>query len=370
MSSSDVRRMRFAYSPLAEVAESLYMVAAGRATLVHQGWYAAVRAALPRADMRLLGALVPARPYIADFLFAGATDTGTTIEDQLKIIAETPAEKLLQDLTEVWHGELVPAAVRVILADPAGPGRVASALWDYWSVAVEPHWASIRAVLDEDVAFRANELARAGLGAMLAGLHPSVTVIGDVLNINKAVDAREELSEAGLVLVPSAFTWPRVIFAASDSGPWSLTYAARGVGNLWSRAEPNGSSGDPLAALLGRSRATILGCLAIPMSTTELAVKLGQSPPAVSQHLAVLRRSGLACSWRSGRRVLYHRTTLGDDIVAANTGGAASGGARAPASGPGLPAGGDTIAWLPKARDHTPEGFVVTESWLPRGWSP
>jgi DNA-binding transcriptional ArsR family regulator len=344
MSSSDVRRMRFAYSPLAEVAESLYMVAAGRATLVHQGWYTAVRAALPRADMQLLGALVPARPYIANFLFAGAADTGTTIEDQLKIIAGTPAEKLLQDLTDVWHGELVPAVVRTILADPAGPERVASALGDYWSVALEPHWASIRAVLDEDVAFRATELTRAGLGAMLAGLHPSVTVIGDVLHINKAGNAWEELSEAGLVLVPSAFTWPRVIFAASDSGPWSLTYAARGVGNLWSRAEPNGSAGDPLAALLGRTRAVILGCLAIPRSTTELAVKLGQSPPAVSQHLAVLRRSGLACSWRSGRRVLYHRTSLGDGIVAANTDGTAPRDAKVPASRSSLPARGDNIA--------------------------
>src|SRR4030095_11364159 len=52
----------------------------------------------------------------------------------------------------------------------------------------------------------------------------------------------------------------------------------------------------------------------------------GRSPPAVSQHPAVLRRSGLACSWPSGRRVLDHRTTLGDGIVAANTDGAASGG--------------------------------------------
>ena len=316
--------MRFAYSPLAEVAESLHMIASRRIPMVHRGWYAAVHDTLARADLRLLGEIVPAGPFVADFLFVGATDTGTAIEDQLKIVAATPTEQLLRDLTEVWQSEPIPTAVRATLARGDGPERVAAALWDYWSLALEPHWSAIRAVLDEDVAFRATELTKGGLGTMLASLHPSVTVIGDVLHIDKAINSHEELTEAGLVLVPSAFTWPRVIFASNDAGPWSLTYAARGVGNLWSTAEPSDRLEDPLAALLGRSRAAILGCLAVPMSTTELAVKLGQSPPAVSQHLAVLRRSGLASSWRSGRRVLYCRTALADSIVAANAGSAAS----------------------------------------------
>src|SRR5262245_45153371 len=324
MSSSDVRRMRFAYSPLAEVAESLHMVASERIPIVHRGWFAAVREALPRADMRLLAEIVPPSPFIADFLFVGATDTGTVIEDQLKIVAMTAAEELLRDLAEVWQSKPIPDTVRAILAGPDGPERVATALWDYWSLALEPHWTAIRAVLDEDVAFRATELTKGGLGTMLAGLHASVSVIGDVLHIDKSINSHEELTEAGLVLVPSAFTWPRVLFATSDTGPWSLTYSARGVGNLWSAVETAERVDDPLAALLGRSRAAILGCLAIPMSTTELAVKLGQSPPAVSQHLAVLRRSGLANSWRSGRRVLYCRTALADSIVAANAGTAAS----------------------------------------------
>jgi len=324
MSSSDVRRMRFAYSPLAEVAESLHMIASRRIPMVHLGWFAAVNEALPRADMRLLAEIVPASPFVADFLFVGAIDTTTAIEDQLKIVATASAEVLLRDLAEVWQNEPIPAPVRTTLDRSDGPERVATALWDYWSLAIEPHWAAIRAVLDEDVAFRATELTKGGVGTMLAGLHPSVTVIGDVLHIDKSINSHENLTEAGLVLVPSVFTWPRVLFATNDSGPWSLTYAARGVGNLWSAAEPSERLDDPLAGLLGRSRAAILGCLAIQMSTTELAVKLGQSPPAVSQHLAVLRRSGLASSWRSGRRVLYCRTALADSIVAANAGTAAS----------------------------------------------
>jgi DNA-binding transcriptional ArsR family regulator len=319
MSAADLRRTRFAYSPLAEVAESLHMIASGRIHFLHRSWFATVREDLHRVDMRLLAAIVPPKRFIADFLFTGASDTATTIEDQLKVVAVMPVPALRRDLEEVWQGEQMPPAVQRLVDDPGGPGRVADTLWRYWSLALEPHWRSMRAILDEDVAFRATELTKGGVGAMLAGLHESVSVVGDVLHIDKPVAAREDPAGSGLRLVPSVFVWPRVIFAISESGPCTLTYAARGVGNLWSHPDAVMTYEDPLAALIGRSRAAILCSLAVPTTTTELAIKLGQSAPAVSQHLAVLRRSSLATSWRAGRRVLYRRTALADSIVAANT---------------------------------------------------
>ena len=295
------------------------MIVSGRIHFLHRGWFTAVRQELHRIDMRLLAAIVPPRPFIADFLFAGAADTATTIEEQLNLVEGMTAVQLRREIADVWQGEPIPAAVRELEADPGAPGRVAAALWRYWSVAIEPHSRSMRAMLDEDVAFRANQLTKGGVGAMLAGLHESVTITGDVLRIDKPVASQEDLAGVGMVLVPSVFVWPNVIFATSESGPCSLTYAARGVGNLWSHTETVATSENPLAALLGRSRAAILTNLAVPMTTTELAIKLGQSAPAVSQHLAVLRRSSLATSWRAGRRVLYRRTALADSIVAVNS---------------------------------------------------
>jgi DNA-binding transcriptional ArsR family regulator len=53
--------------------------------------------------------------------------------------------------------------------------------------------------------------------------------------------------------------------------------------------------------------------------------RIGQSPPSISQHLSVLRRSGLVTSWRSGRSVLYRRTTLASSIVEASGSSAAAG---------------------------------------------
>jgi len=100
-------------------------------------------------------------------------------------------------------------------------------------------------------------------------------------------------------------------------GAPSLTYGARGVGTLWETDVREASDEEALGALLGRSRAAVLTAVGLPRSTTELAVELAQSPPAVSGHLSVLRRCGVVTSWRSGRRVLYQRTPLATSILTA-----------------------------------------------------
>ncbi len=319
MNCADTRRMRFAYSPLTEIAGSLHMIASGRVDPVHRSWLAAVRNRLGLVNMPLLNAIVPARQWVADFMFVGAASTNTTVDDQLALIIDTPVEELRRDLEEVWRGQRIPAAALKVLNDPTGgPARLADALGRYWQIAIEPHWRSMRAVLDDDLAFRATELTTRGLGAVLAGLHPTLRVVDDGLQIDKPVSSQERLTGSGLALVPSVFVCSRVIFSPSQSGPGTLTYATRGVSNLWSQNGQHSGYSDPLAALLGRSRALILDSLAIPMCTTDLAVKLNQSPPSISQHLAVLRRSGMATSWRSGRRVLYRRTPLADSLLAAS----------------------------------------------------
>ncbi|HVV23438.1 MAG TPA: winged helix-turn-helix domain-containing protein, partial [Pseudonocardiaceae bacterium] len=63
--------------------------------------------------------------------------------------------------------------------------------------------------------------------------------------------------------------------------------------------------------LLGRTRAELLEALRSPATTTDLARAFGVTPSAVSQHLAVLRASGLVARERTGRHVLYLTTPLG-----------------------------------------------------------
>lgn len=319
MNVTDLGRMRFAYSPLIDIAESLWTLSAGRVQPVHRRWYDITAARLRQVDMSLLEAVVPAQPRIADFFFTGIVDRATPIATQLDQIGELAPERIADDLRTTWGGRpLPPAAQGLIDAGDDAPRRLAEVLGAYWDAALAPHWSDVRAVLDDDVGFRARELTRDGFGAVLPGLHHRLRFDTDTLSIDATGGGAEALSGSGLVLVPSVFCWPYLLFNTSADGAAHLVYPARGIGNLWSGSEPAERDGDTLGALLGRSRATILGCLALPQSTTDLAVSLGQSPSAVSQHLSILRRSGLVTSWRSGRRVLYQRTGLAASLIEAS----------------------------------------------------
>ena len=73
-----------------------------------------------------------------------------------------------------------------------------------------------------------------------------------------------------------------------------------------------------LEALGDRTRRQIVHRLRSgPLSVGELAAALPVSRPAVSQHLSVLRRSGLVEGDRHGRSVLYLRTPVADRLVEA-----------------------------------------------------
>jgi DNA-binding transcriptional ArsR family regulator len=272
----------------------------------------------------LLLATMPTGRFAPPFYFPSPRrGAPPTLDSELEQLAATPAASLAEDLHQAWEGEL-PARVRdLIAAGDAGPPVLAEAIQAYWDVAIAPHWPRMRAVLDEDVAFRATAALRGGLFALLADIHPEASLRGDgrVLAIDKPQHADHTYQGAVLTLVPSVFVWPRLLIGHSGPTAFKLTYAARGVGRVWegpAPAEPELADGDRLGALIGRSRAAILACLDVPMSTTQLAKRLAQSPGSVSTHLGVLRDSGLVTSRRSGRSVMYQQTALGTSVVSIN----------------------------------------------------
>jgi DNA-binding transcriptional ArsR family regulator len=313
---TDLCRTRFAYSPLAELAAGLYALVSGAVHPLHRPWLDGSRTGLEPYDVAILRAVVPPKPQLAEFLYGSLRGRSTTIDEQLADVADLSPDELRADLAGVWEPTPLPPLLDDLLAaGSTGVRRIADALRACWAATIEPHWTRLRPILDADVAFRAERLTQGGSEALLADLHPQVRLAGDVVRIDKPrYDHRRDLTGQGLVLVPSIFTWPRVIVAGEEPNQPALVYAARGIASAWPD-DTAAAADDPLAALIGRTRAVILRSLDVPRTSTQLAAQLGQSPSSASQHLTVLRRSGLATAHRRGREVLYRRTRLATDLL-------------------------------------------------------
>jgi len=197
---------------------------------------------------------------------------------------------------------------------PRGLEALARLMREYWQRALAPDWPAIRQTLAADIRRRAAHLAAGGIRAALTALHRDVSLSADERTIALAsgVEADVPLDGRGLLLIPSAFFWPRS--TAIIDPPWQpcLIYAPDGVAALWEPAELEPEQA--LRDLLGRGRARVLGGLDGPVSTTDLARRLRMSPAGVSAHLRVLARAGLAAPNREGRTVLYSRTPRGEEL--------------------------------------------------------
>jgi DNA-binding transcriptional ArsR family regulator len=267
-------------------------------------------------DVRLLADVARAPGGRVPRALTPAPTTGhLSPSDQLGLVAGTDPEATAEDL----------AALR-----SAYPGRydgwspaeyaerLAAALTGFWDALLEPVWDRVAAIQDADVAHHVNVLAAEGLAATLLGMHPDLDLDGEVLGIRgqgprQAPTARHR----GLWFVPCVFRWPDVLVGHDLPEGACVGYGARGAGMLWDDGVPPSPS---LASLVGRSRAAILGELDVPRTTTLLAGRVELSAPTVSAHLSVLVGAGLLTSQRTGRRVLYRRTPLGDRLVACSAG--------------------------------------------------
>jgi len=311
---------RFGYSPLAEVACSLRVLGAGPpGDYVLRPWVREVADSLQTVDMELLGAVAPPGDFAPEFMFAWSTDPAVTIENQLEVLAAIPWDDVYSDIRQVWRDRTPPRCLTDACGD-AGSGcrRLADVIWDYWQVAIAPYWTRIRAAIEDDVSYRVRQVLEGGMFGLLQDLHPELTLSDGSLLIDKQHHPDAHYSEGDLTLLPSVFVWPNLILGHETPGRFELTYAARGIGRVWEGlASGTSTSGDPLGTLIGRTRARILRNVDLPMTTTQLARALDQSPGTVSAHLSVLRTNGLLTARRSGRSVLYGRTELGSSIVAA-----------------------------------------------------
>lgn len=310
---SELAGTRFAISPLSETVSGLQQLG-GRhrqpSNLRWIRWAADEIADRPLALPRTWPLIVNDRPSWPQFLVPAPVSAGTTIDQDLAAMRRTTARQVRASLQRVF-GDDQPAAAAELAAHPAaGLRAIATELREAHERLVAPHWPRLRAVLDADIAYRAAQLAKGGADRLFADLHPDLHWRDGRLTLTHwRTDRVLTPAPGGLVLVPVVLGTPYVLIKGNTTTQTTVRYPARGTGALWTA----GTRPAPHSAvrLLGRPRAELLEALRSPATTTELARALDVTPSAVSQHLGVLRDSGLVAGERRGRSVLYLTTERG-----------------------------------------------------------
>ncbi|HEY2287542.1 MAG TPA: DUF5937 family protein [Streptosporangiaceae bacterium] len=342
---ADLAATRFAISPLGETIRAVQLLGSQKTPAVNAPWVRWARRELawrPLRLPRLWPLIVNGLPNFPEFLVPAPEVRMPEFGAELARVRAVPAAAVRASLRRVWEKHPWPESARELDArPPEALAEIATELGECHDRLIAPHWGRIRPVLEADIAYRAGLLAGGGARSLFADLHPDLRWSGGTLTLTGYEQGpspvKVMLGPNGVVLVPSVFNWPDVSLNLATSTQTILLYPARGSVTVWEGTgwdgdarEGTGADGreDAAEALLGAPRVRLLSALRSPATTTALARRLGVTPSAVSQHLAVLHRGGLVDKRRSGRVVLYQTTALG---LALLRGGLASSGADAAA---------------------------------------
>jgi DNA-binding transcriptional ArsR family regulator len=316
---ADLAATRFAVSPLHETLRALPLLADPGRSPVNQPWVRWARAELERRALRLPRVwplIVSDLPWWPEFLFPAPIGKAPGLAEELGCLCATPEEKVRASLLRVFGEGLWPDSATDLLERPRETlAEIAAEVAEYHDRLIAPHWERIRSVLEADISYHAGLLADGGARSLFSDLHPDLRWSAGRLFMADSEPERWDtavtLGPDGLVLVPSVFAWPDWSIKKATSTQTTLLYPARGAATVWVAPEAPPEAGSAVESLLGAPRARLLGALRSPATTSALALRFGVTPSAVSQHLAVLHRSGLVDRERSGRRVLYQASELG-----------------------------------------------------------
>ena len=334
---ADLAATRFAISPLSETVRAVLLLGGRDTPAVNAPWVRWARSELSRRPLRLprlWPLIVNGLTTHPEFLAPAPEARTPELETELAWLRATPAKAVRASLRRVWEGHPWPESARELAARPRESlAEIATEIAEFHDRLIAPHWERIRPVLEADIVYRAGLLAGGGARSLFSDLHPDLRWSGGTLTLTDTDHGPSPfkimLGPDGVVLMPSVFNWPQVSLSLATSTHTILMYPARGTATVWEGGAWAGLASEreeAAEALLGAPRVRLLTALRSPATTTALARRLGVTPSAVSQHLAVLHRGGLVDKRRSGRAVLYQTTALGLALLGD---GSASSGANA-----------------------------------------
>ena len=316
----DVVRCRFGISPLWETISAVRVLHGHKHRPLYSPWVAAKAEVAAGLDLHMLRAVQPRAGFTPDFLTPPPKASRARFGTEIARVRSAPLHQVRAELIRSRDELNNPGGPEIdrMLADPAGAReRFADEVETAWTTLIEPDWPLISRVLEDDLAYRGQQLTSGGLAELFDDLHPTLTWEDDQLIASRYREPDRELTGQGLLLVPGVFAWPHLVMVVAPSYQPTVVYPARGAARLWSDAP---APPDPLAKLLGRTRATLLVALDPPATTSALAAQYGVALATVAEHLAALHAAGLVIRRRTGHQVHYRRTDVGQAVIDASVG--------------------------------------------------
>lgn len=183
-------------------------------------------------------------------------------------------------------------------------------------------WRVLRPALEDHAREVRRRLTARSPADVLTELLPTAARVGpgERIRLDKLQIDEVKVAPRPLVLVPSARVWPHLTVKNEHPSCVVVQYAAHGTapdGQLTLR-----DLHDRLMALTSPARMELCRhLLGEPITTSELAARLGSSEPQVSRTLRTLRDAGLVRSTRDGKLVRHRLATdviqrLGHDVLA------------------------------------------------------
>lgn len=313
--TEDFVQLRFAFSPMWEVAASFRVLQNPARHALYLRWVNETLPLIQQIDVSYIAALVTPEGYIPDFLTPTPFTPRPSIEEEFAYLAATATIQIKYEVTSLNKVQQQTTPIRQQFLDQPRESLqiLVQQLQNYWSTALAGQWTRMVNVLEGDVLYRARQMALHGAECLFSDLHPTLHYDGERIEIGKRFTASVNLDGRGMLLVPSIFTWPDLYVQLVPSWRPMILYNARGAG-IWRHQgiEPNIA----LQKLIGKGKAQILQHLATPISNSDLSEQIGISAGAVSQHINGLKAAGLVDSTQQGKWVYYRLTERGEALLA------------------------------------------------------
>lgn len=317
LSDADVAATRVGLSPLWETLAALLMLRDADPPWPYAEWASSARTFLRGPKVAALAPVLGAVPCVPDCLMPAPERPCESPEDELERVAHAD-ERSIREGFRAQFGDRVPADLDAFVSTPGrAAGAFAEALHAFWQEAIAPDWPAMRALLEQEVLVRARAVASSGGEGLFVTLHPRIRWERPFLELDKPQYDFDRVGDGrGLVIIPLVFGRAALLFSATPGQQFAISYTPRGVGTIWSADTRPHLERTRLERLLGDGRAAVLGEVAEPRTTADLAARLGLAASTVSHHLAVLRDADLVSRRRLGHRVFYELNDTGRALVA------------------------------------------------------